>query len=57
MQLGAPEIILILVIALLVFGPSKIPEIGRALGRSLVEFREGMQGSKKHDDHSDPPQT
>jgi len=34
-----PELILILVIALVVFGPGKLPEIGKALGRSLQEFK------------------
>ena len=37
--MGMPELILILVIALIVFGPGKLPEIGKALGRSLQEFR------------------
>lgn len=35
-----PELILILAIALVIFGPSKLPEVGKALGRSLKEFRE-----------------
>ena len=38
--LGAPELLLILVIALVVFGPGKLPTIGRALGKSLREFKE-----------------
>jgi TatA/E family protein of Tat protein translocase len=37
--LGGPELILILVIALIVFGPRKLPEIGRSVGRMLHEFR------------------
>ncbi len=37
--LGAPELILILVIALVIFGPSKLPEIGRSLGKALGEFK------------------
>ena len=37
--LGASEIILILVIALVVFGPRKLPEIGKAFGKTLNEFR------------------
>ena len=39
-NMGMPELILILVIALIVFGPGKLPEIGKALGRSLQEFRQ-----------------
>ncbi len=37
--LGGPEIVLILVIALIVFGPRKLPEIGRTAGKMLAEFR------------------
>ena len=37
-----PELILILVIALVVFGPGKLPEVGRALGKGLGEFRKAM---------------
>lgn len=37
--LGVSELILILVIALVVFGPSKLPELGKALGRGISEFR------------------
>jgi sec-independent protein translocase protein TatA len=38
-NIGPQEIILILVIALIVFGPSRLPEIGRTVGKSLREFR------------------
>ncbi|HOV78564.1 MAG TPA: twin-arginine translocase TatA/TatE family subunit [Bacillota bacterium] len=38
-NLGMPEVILILVIALVVFGPKKLPEIGRSLGKTFNEFR------------------
>ncbi|AOY77811.1 twin-arginine translocase TatA/TatE family subunit [Clostridium formicaceticum] len=38
-KLGAPELILILAIALVVFGPNKLPEIGKALGKSIKEFK------------------
>lgn len=34
-----PELVLILVIALIVFGPGKLPEVGKAIGRGLSEFR------------------
>jgi TatA/E family protein of Tat protein translocase len=47
--LGLPEVLLILVIALLVFGAGRLPEIGRALGKSLGEFKKGMN------DHNEPP--
>jgi TatA/E family protein of Tat protein translocase len=51
--LGLPEILLILVIALLIFGAAKLPEIGRALGKALSEFKKGTQeftGDKEKDD-------
>lgn len=37
--IGVPELILILVLALIVFGPGKLPEVGRAIGKALSEFR------------------
>lgn len=37
-----PELIIILVVALLIFGPKKLPEMGSAIGKSLKEFRKGM---------------
>jgi len=37
--LGVPELILILVVALVIFGPKKLPDVGRAVGKSLGEFR------------------
>lgn len=37
--IGGPELFLILVIALIVFGPQKLPEIGRSLGRMILEFK------------------
>lgn len=39
MGLGIPEIILILVVALIIFGPGKLPEIGKAFGKSISEFK------------------
>ena len=38
----APELIIILVVALLIFGPKKLPEMGSAIGKSIKEFRKGM---------------
>ncbi len=43
-NLGMPELALILVIALIVFGPGKLPEVGKALGKGLGEFRRAMSG-------------
>ncbi|MCK4264243.1 MAG: TatA/E family twin arginine-targeting protein translocase [Candidatus Aminicenantes bacterium] len=38
-NIGFPELLIILVIALLIFGPKKLPEVGRSLGKALREFR------------------
>ncbi|GBG58290.1 Sec-independent protein translocase protein TatA [Sporomusaceae bacterium FL31] len=45
--IGLPELGLILIIALVVFGPKKLPEIGRAMGKSLNEFRRATDEIKK----------
>lgn len=57
-SIGIPELVLILVIALVVFGPGKLPEIGRAVGKSLREFRSASTedstktiDAKKNDDN------
>ncbi len=51
--LGVPELIVILVVALLFFGPKKLPELGTFLGRSLREFRDSLDGPR--DDETSPP--
>ncbi|UOF89835.1 twin-arginine translocase TatA/TatE family subunit [Fodinisporobacter ferrooxydans] len=42
-NIGLPGLILILALALIIFGPSKLPEIGRAFGRSLKEFKDATK--------------
>ena len=46
-NLGMPELILILVLALLLFGPKKLPEIGRQLGKGLGEFKRASNDLKR----------
>ncbi|GEM86137.1 Sec-independent protein translocase subunit TatA/TatB [Meiothermus granaticius] len=47
MNLGMPEILIILLVALLLFGPKKLPELGRGLGQSIREFRKGAQNIRE----------
>ena len=42
--IGATEIILLLLVALLVFGPKRLPEMGRSLGRGMREFKDSISG-------------
>ncbi len=49
-SIGVPGLILILVIALVIFGPSKLPEIGRAFGNTLKEFKNSTRGLVSDDE-------
>jgi sec-independent protein translocase protein TatA len=40
--LGWPEVAVISIVAIVIFGPKKIPELGNALGKTLKEFKEGL---------------
>jgi sec-independent protein translocase protein TatA len=46
-SIGMPELILIFVVALLVFGPKKLPELGKSLGRGLAEFKKASEDLKR----------
>lgn len=46
-NIGAPELILILLIVLLLFGARKLPELSRSIGSSVKELRKGMSDDKK----------
>ncbi|MGL5135761.1 MAG: twin-arginine translocase TatA/TatE family subunit [Planktothrix sp.] len=48
--LGWPEIAIILVVAVLIFGPKKIPEIGKSLGQSLKGFKDGISSPPEASD-------
>lgn len=45
--IGIPELIVIFVIALLIFGPKKLPELGKALGKGIAEFKKASQEIKE----------
>lgn len=42
--LGVPELVLILIIGLVIFGPGKLPDVGKALGKSIREFKSANKG-------------
>lgn len=54
MDLGLPEILVILVIVLLLFGPGRISKIAGELGKSIRSFRDGLQDSDKNDANTPP---
>jgi sec-independent protein translocase protein TatA len=54
--LGFPEIVLILVIVLVIFGTNRIPEVGRGLGEGIRNFKKAMKDENDADKKSDPPQ-
>jgi sec-independent protein translocase protein TatA len=49
-NVGAPELIVILVVALLVLGPKRLPEVGRSVGKGMREFKESLSGNADDDD-------
>ena len=61
-NLGIWEILLLLLVLLLVFGPKRLPEMGRSLGRGMREFKDSVTGTSKDDDEPEkvelnPPNT
>ena len=48
-NIGFPELIVILVLALLIFGPGKLPEIGKTLGKSIKEFKNALKEGEKEE--------
>lgn len=57
MSLGPLEIIVILVVALLIFGPKNLPKLGSALGKTVKNVREGMEGDEDKDDEKKATET
>ncbi len=52
-NIGLPELLIVLVIALVVLGPKKLPEVGRSLGRGMREFKDSISGITEADDDDD----
>jgi sec-independent protein translocase protein TatA len=50
--IGLPELLILLVVVLIFFGPKRLPEMGRSLGRGMREFKESVTGNDKDDDET-----
>ncbi len=55
--IGLPELILIMIVGLIVFGPGKLPEVGRALGKGLREFKKAQNALTAAMNEPEPPKT
>ena len=51
--IGATELIIVLVIVLVIFGPKRLPALGRSLGGGMREFKDSVTGKNKDDDEPD----
>ena len=49
-SVGPMELVIVLIIALIVLGPKRLPEAGRSLGRGMREFKDSLSGGSKRDD-------
>ena len=52
-SIGPMELIVVLVIALLVLGPKRLPEVGKSLGRGMREFKDSISGVTRDEDEDD----
>lgn len=50
MDIGAPELVIVLVVVLLLFGPGRLPGLARSLGEAVHELRGGLRGDRAGDD-------
>ena len=50
---GVTELIIILIVVLVIFGPKNLPKLGKAVGRTVANLREGMDSGKKDKDEDD----
>jgi sec-independent protein translocase protein TatA len=56
-NIGPLEIVVVLIIALIVFGPKRLPELGRSLGKGIREFRGSLSGENDDEERERTPQT
>jgi len=53
-NIGPMELIIVLVIALIVLGPKKLPEVGRSIGKGMREFKESLAGETEDEEEERP---
>ena len=54
-NLGAPELLIVLLVVLVLFGGAKLPKLARSMGQAQTEFKKGIKEGVKLDDESDKP--
>jgi sec-independent protein translocase protein TatA len=52
-NIGPMELVIVFVIALIVLGPKRLPEVGRSIGSSMREFKDAISGEKRDEDDDD----
>lgn len=53
--IGIPELVIVLVILLVIFGPKRLPGLGKSLGSGMREFKDSISGDSKDDDRDERP--
>jgi sec-independent protein translocase protein TatA len=53
-NLGAPELLIVLIVVLVLFGGSKLPKLARSLGQAQNEFKQGIKEGSVEDDETEP---
>ena len=53
-NIGPMELLVVLIIALVVLGPKKLPEVGKSIGKGMREFKGAISGAVDHDDEEAP---